>query len=172
MDVKSLSAADVAPRRAALVALLEDAVDSGASIGFLAPLNPGEADAYWGAVLAPLRDGSRRLLVAEGADGLVGTVQLDLAMRPNGLHRAEVAKLMVHTRARRHGLGRVLMLAVEDEARRLGRTTLVLDTRAGDPSERLYQALGWHRFGLVPRYAKSSSGALDASAFYFKLLDA
>ena len=51
-----------------------------------------------------------------------------------------------------------------------GRTTLVLDTRHGDPSEALYQSLGWQRAGVIPRYAQSASGALDASAFYFKLL--
>jgi ribosomal protein S18 acetylase RimI-like enzyme len=111
------------------------------------------------------------LLVArEDHGGLVGSVQLELALRPNALHRAEVQKVMVLTTARRRGIGRALMVAVEVEARRLGRTTLVLDTREGDPSERLYLGVGYQCAGIIPRYAKSATGVLDGSAFYYKLL--
>ena len=128
--------------------------------------------AYWQGVAVAIERGSRRLWVAREPDGTIaGTVQLDLETRPNGNHRAEVMKLMVHSACRRRGLGRALMLAAEDEARRLGRTTLVLDTRQGDPSERLYRALGWERGGVIPRYARSADGKLDASAFYYRLLD-
>ena len=79
---------------------------------------------------------------------------------------------MVHTRARRRGIGRALMLAAEAEARRLGRSTLFLDTRLGDPSEILYRSLGWEFAGSIPRYARSAGGALDANAIYYRLLDA
>ena len=79
---------------------------------------------------------------------------------------------MVHRRARRQGVGRALMLAAEAEARRLGRSTLVLDTRHGDPSEILYRSLGWELAGEIPRYARSADGTLHATAFYFKLLEA
>ena len=101
----------------------------------------------------------------------MGSAQLDLAMRANARHRAEVSKVMVHRRARRRGIGRALMLALEEHARRLGRTTLVLDTRQGDPSEALYRALGWTFAGAIPCYARSATGALDATALYYKLLD-
>jgi ribosomal protein S18 acetylase RimI-like enzyme len=156
----------------ALVEILRDTVAGGASVGFLPPLSADEALAYWHTVIAALRDGSRRLLVVRDEGGrVVGTVQLDLATRPNGLHRAEVAKLMVHRAARRRGLGRALMLAAEAEARRLRRTTLVLDTRQGDPSELLYRSLGWTCAGTIPRYARSAGGALDTTAIYYRLLD-
>jgi acetyltransferase len=158
--------------RAALAALLQDAVDGGASVGFLPPLGAEEAAAYWDSVGAALRDGSRVLLAACGPDGaIVGSGQLDLATRPNALHRAEVVKVMVHRAARRRGVGRALMLALEAEARRRGRTTLVLDTRQGDPSEALYRALGWTLAGTVPRYARSADGTLHATAIYYRLLD-
>jgi GNAT superfamily N-acetyltransferase len=171
--IESLTAEELAGVRAALVDLLQDAVDSGASIGFLPPLAAAEAIAYWDGVGAAVRDGSRVVLVAR-RDGLdvVGSAQLDLAMRANARHRAEVSKVMVHRRARRQGLGRALMQALEDHARRLGRTTLVLDTREGDPSETLYREAGWTRVGAIPRYARSASGALDGTAIYYKLLDA
>jgi len=156
----------------ALVALIQEMVDTGASIGFLPPLSAAEAAEYWRSVSAAQRAGSRRHWIAREAGGrIVGSVQLDLATRANACHRAEVQKLMVATAARRRGLARALMLAAEAEARRLGRTTLVLDTRQGDPSEALYRGLGWTLAGVIPKYAESAGGALDASAFYFKLLE-
>lgn len=170
--LRSLPAAEVRAHETGLVALLRDTVDSGASIGFLPPLGADEARAYWREVAAAVDDGSRVLVVALTPDGgVVGAGQLDLATRANARHRAEVAKVMVHRRARRQGLGRAVMLALETEARRHGRTTLILDTREGDPSEALYRGLGWTFAGAIPRYARSATGALDGTCFYYKLLD-
>jgi len=169
--VDTLAPAAARAAEPALAALLRDAVDSGASLGFLPPLVPATAATYWQGVFADIESGSRVLLAARGADGgIVGSAQLELAMRENGRHRAEVAKVMVLREARRQGIGRALMLAAEDQARRLGRSTLILDTRAGDPSERLYASVGWQRVGEIPRFARSAGGALDATAFYYKLL--
>lgn len=170
-SIATLTADEVAALLPALRDLLQDAVASGASVGFLPPLGDAEADAYWLGVVAALREGSRLLLVARDHAGTpVGTVQLDLPTRANGLHRAEVSKLLVHRRARRQGLGRALMLALEGAARDLGRSTLLLDTRDGDPSCRLYEGLGFARVGVVPQYARSADGTLHATAFYYKLL--
>jgi acetyltransferase len=153
------------------VVLLQDVVGGGASVGFLPPLAAEEASAHWDSVAAALEDGRRRLWIARVADGgIVGTVQLDLATQANGRHRAEVIKLMVASSARRRGIGRLLMEAAEAEARRLGRTTLVLDTRQGDPSEALYRGMGWQPAGTIPRYARSADGTLHTTAFYYKLL--
>jgi GNAT superfamily N-acetyltransferase len=155
----------------ALIALLQDSVDGGASVGFLPPLTLTEAKAYWRTVADAVGAGTRVLLVARDGTDVVGTAQLDLATRPNARHRAEVMKVMVHRTARRGGIGRALMLTLEVEARRLGRTTLVLDTRQGDHSERLYLSVGWRFAGVIPRYARSAGGQLDPSAFYYRLLD-
>jgi acetyltransferase len=102
---------------------------------------------------------------------LVGAVQLGLEIRANGLHRAEVMKLMVHPDARGRGVGRGLMLHVETVARRHGRTLLVLDTRCGDTAEELYLQLGYERAGIIPGYARSASGALHDTVFMYKQLD-
>ena len=170
--VEPVDAAGVRAEAGALVALLQNVVDDGASVGFLPPLGAEEADRYWESVAGAVADGSRLLWVARlPGPGLVGTVQLDLEKRANGNHRAELAKLMVHTGARRRGIGRALMLAAEAEARRQGRTTLCLDTRLGDPSEILYRSLGWQFVGSIPRYARSAGGALDANAIYYRLID-
>ncbi len=172
VTIEASSAEAAAPDLPALSALLTDAVESGASIGFLPPLAAGEADAYWRTVVAALREGARVLLVARDAAGaLVGSAQLELATRPNARHRVEVTKVMVHTKARRQGVGRALMRAAEEHARRLGRTTLVLDTRCGDHAERLYADGGWTLAGVIPKYARSANGRLDPSAFYYKLLE-
>jgi acetyltransferase len=172
MRIEPLSADEARAVERALAELLVDTVDAGASVGFLPPLAVAEAAAYWRSVAAAVAGGSCVLFAARDADGgIVGSAQLDLALRANGLHRAEVAKVMVHRRARRQGLGRALMLAAEGEARRRGRTTLVLDTRQGDPSEILYRSLGWQLGGTIPSYAKSADGTLHTTAFYFKLLE-
>lgn len=171
MRIDPLTAEAARALRPALAALLRDAVDGGASIGFLPPLGEAEAAAYWDGVAAALEEGSRVLLAARDAAGTVaGAAQLELATRPNARHRAEVAKVMVHRAWRRQGIGRALMLALEAHARRLGRTTLVLDTRQGDPSEALYRGCGWQHAGTIPAYARSASGALDGTALYYKLL--
>lgn len=171
MTIETLDAAAAAREAKALAELLGDAVDGGASVGFLPPLTDAEATAYWRSVIASVGAGSRILLVARGTEGqVVGSAQLALALQVNGRHRAEVQKVMVHTKARRRGIGRALMRAVEDRARQAGRMTLVLDTRQGDPSERLYTAMGYRKAGVIPAYARSANGALHATAFYYKLL--
>lgn len=109
-----------------LVALLQDAVDDGASVGFLPPLSNVEARAYWDGVIEDLGDGLLVLFVAFQEGEVIGSVQLEPAGRANGAHRAEVQKLMVHQRARRQGIGRALMAALEEHARRIGRTLLIL----------------------------------------------
>ncbi len=165
VTVEALAAADIPRHRTALVGLIMNAVDSGASIGFLPP-------AYWDTVATAVRDGSRLLVARPPGGGIVaGSVQLDLARGVNARHRAEVTRLMVHRDARRQGRGRALMRALADQARPLGRTTLVLDTRQGDPSERLYRSLGWTFVGAIPRYAASADGTLHATAIYYRLLD-
>lgn len=168
--IRRVTAAEAAAHLPALVALLQDAVDTGASVGFLPPLTPDEAAGFWLGVLTDVQAGGRVLLLAEQAGQVVGTVQLGLADKPNGLHRAEVMKLLVHSGARRQGLGRQLMQAVEAQARQHQRTTLVLDTLQGEPSEQLYQSLGYVAVGAIPQFARVASGALEPTVVYYKLL--
>jgi len=153
---------------AGLARLLIDAVEHGASVGFLPPLRPEEAEAYWSGVLGE----GAVLWAARSASGeIVGTVQLQLARRANGAHRAEIAKLMVHSEARRQGIGCMLMQTAEERARRENRTLLVLDTREGDPSNLLYRSLGYIEAGRIPQYAISADGGRDATVIYYKLTD-
>jgi acetyltransferase len=170
MTIAAFTAADVAREIGQLADLLMDAVESGASVGFLPPLERGEAVAYWETVADAIRQKSRVLLVATENQLIQGAVQLMLEMRANGNHRAEAGKLFVHRRARRRGLARALMAEAESAARRLGRTLLVMDTRKGGEAERLCDALGYIKFGEVPGYARSANGTLHTTSFYYREL--
>ncbi len=154
-----------------LTELLIDAVDGGASVGFMPPLTETDAAAYWRSVVPAISDGSRVLLAAVEEGQLQGSVQLALETRANGNHRAEAMKLFVHRRARRRGLAKALMAEAECAARRLGRTLLLMDTRDGGEADRMCQALGYVRYGEVPQYARSSDGRLHTTVFYYRQLD-
>jgi acetyltransferase len=153
-----------------LADLLADVVDNGASIGFLAPLASADARDYWNGVAQAVGAGSRVMLVAMRGGALAGTVQLDLCQKANGVHRAEVQKLMVAGSARRGGVASLLMQAAEEEALRLARGLLFLDTEAGSGAEGLYRALGYTRVGELPDYACSPDGEWRPTAIYFKTL--
>src|SRR5438477_5910064 len=136
-----------------LADVLIDCVEGGASVSFMHPLPRDRAVAFWRRVAHGVAVGERALLVAEDARGLCGTVQLVLDLPENQPHRADLAKMLVHRRARRQGLGAALMRAAEDTARECGKTLLVLDAVTGGDAERLYQRLGWQRVGVIPGYA-------------------
>jgi ribosomal protein S18 acetylase RimI-like enzyme len=170
VTITRVAAQAAADLEQALIQLLQVVVDDGASIGFLPPLANAEAQAYWHKAFADVAAGNRLLFVAWEDHQLVGSVQLSLETRRNGEHRAEVQKLMVHPRWRRRGIGRQLMLAAEEAARQCNRSLLVLDTRRYDPSELLYQSLGYVVAGIIPRYARGAGGQLDDTVIYYRLL--
>ena len=153
-----------------LASLLIDSVEGGASVGFLPPLSIEDARSYWLDVIDAIHSGSRVLLVASDGDQVLGSVQLALEIRRNGDHRAELIKLMVHSAARRRGVARLLMQAAEQAAIAHGRTLLLLDTRKGSEAERLFESLGYVRFGEVPDYARSSNGQLHTTCFFYRTL--
>ena len=155
----------------ALAALLQDTVNNGSSVGFLPPLTFEAAEGYWLETFNEVAQGKRILIVSsEEAGGVTGTVQLALATKQNGLHRAEVQKLLVHTGFRNRGIARSLMGAAEESARAAGRTLLVLDTEQDSVAERLYEKCGYARAGVIPQYARSAGGAMISTVVFYKLL--
>jgi len=153
----------------ALAALMIDVVEGGASIGFMLPIDAARAEAFWRRIAAGVDGGERVLFVADDGDGIVGTVQLVLEQPENQPHRADVAKMMVANRARRHGIGAALMKAAEQEAKARGKTLLVLDTASAD-AERLYARLGWQRCGTVPGYALLPQGGPCDTTYFYRVL--
>ena len=154
----------------AMAAVLVDCVDGGASVGFLEPLDPAKAQAFWRESARAVARGQRALLVAEDSDGIVGTVQLILDLPENQPHRANLTKMLVPRRARRQDIGRALIVAAETTARELGRRLVVLDTVSGS-AERLYVTLGWRRVGVVPGYALWPNGEPCDSTVYYRVLN-
>lgn len=153
-----------------LAEVLVDCVDGGSGVSFLHPLEPAKAQAFWRDIAAEVETGSRALLVAEDESGIVGTVQLVLDQPENQPHRADLAKMLVHRRARRRGLGASLLEAAEATARECGKSLLVLDTNEGSDAERLYARSGWTRVGTIPDYSIQPRGVLRATAIFFKRL--
>lgn len=172
--VRCLTGPEAHQRIAELSAVLIDSVEGGASVGFMAPLTRERAEAFWRRVADGVAAGARLLLVVEERTdgGIVGTVQIVFAVPENQPHRGDVAKMLVHRSARRHGLGASLMRAAETAALAAGKTLLVLDTVTGSDAERLYQRLGWIRVGVVPDYALWPDGQLCATTFFYKRLSA
>ena len=156
----------------ALGDVLHAVVHTGAGVSFVVPFAVEEARAFWvEKVLPGVRAGTRRVLVARHDGRIVGTVQIDCATPPNQTHRAEVLKLLVHPSARRRGIARALMIAVEEVARSHGRTRLTLDTWTGSHAEQLYKALGYMTVGVIPRYARGSlTPQLEPATIMYKEL--
>jgi GNAT superfamily N-acetyltransferase len=155
----------------ALAGILIDCVEGGASVGFMLPLSRERALAFWRRVAQDVASGARALLVAEDAQGIVGTVQLILDLPDNQPHRADLAKMQVHRRGRRQGLAEALMRAAEAMARECGRTLLVLDAVTGGDAERLYARLGWQRVGSIPKYALMPGGGHCATTYFYRDLE-
>lgn len=151
-----------------LVEVLLDCVEGGASVSFMQPLTRERATAFWRKVAAGVDAGERALLVAEDAQGVCGTVQLIFDLPENQPHRADLAKMLVHRRARRQGLGEALMRAAEQTARDCGKTLLVLDAVTDGDAARLYARLGWVRVGDIPNYALYPQGGYCSTTYFYR----
>jgi GNAT superfamily N-acetyltransferase len=151
--------------------VLIDCVDGGASVSFMLPMSRAKAEAFWNGVSASAARGERVVLAAEDLDGtIVGTVQVILNLPENQPHRGDIAKMLVHRRARRQGIGAALLAAAERSALAVGRTLLVLDTVTDSDGERLYSRHGWQRCGEIPNYALWPDGRPCATTVFFKFL--
>lgn len=157
----------------ALAEVTIDVVEGGASVGFMLPLSHERAVSFSRGCQAAAARGERIFLVAEDptTNQIVGTVQVLLAMPDNQPHRGEIAKMQVHRRARRRGLGAALMRAAEAAALQAGKTLLVLDTVTDSDAYRLYSSLGWVRVGEIPEYALWPNGGYCATTFFYKKLN-
>jgi GNAT superfamily N-acetyltransferase len=151
-----------------LSALLIDAVEGGASLGFLTPMDPERAQTYWEGVSKAVQAGDKALLVAEIEGAILGTVQVVLDMPQNQPHRGEISKMIVHTKVRQLGLGMRLLLAAEERARIAGKSLLVLDTQTGSAAEHLYQKAAYTPLPPLPDYALTPDGVLAPTTIFWK----
>jgi GNAT superfamily N-acetyltransferase len=150
--------------------VLIDCVEGGASVSFMLPMTPAKADCFWRGVADSAARGERLVYLAEDEQGVVGTAQIIWAQAENQPHRADVAKMLVHRRARRRGVGAALLAAAEQGAWDRGKTLLVLDSVTGSDGDRLYTAHGWQRCGEIPDYALWPNGVPCPTTIFYKSL--
>jgi GNAT superfamily N-acetyltransferase len=153
--------------------VLIDCVEGGASVSFMLPITREKAERFWRGNAESVARGERIVLAAEDANAsIIGTVTLILNLPENQPHRADVAKMLVHRRARKRGVGAALLAAAERAALSAGKWLLVLDTVTGTAAERLYVRRGWQRCGEIPNYALWPDGRLCPTTVYYKKLEA
>ena len=153
-----------------LAEILMDAVAGGAGVSFMHPLSKIDAEDFWRGQLDGIKAGMIFPVIAEHEGETVGVVLLIKAWAPNQPHRADIAKMLVHSKHRRHGFATDLIRALEDKARALGLTLLTFDAVAGSGAAKFYERLGFTNVGEIPGYAYSGSGQLDGTSFFYKNL--
>jgi GNAT superfamily N-acetyltransferase len=172
--IRPLTPQEAQEQIGALSAVLIDCVEGGASVSFMLPLTRERADAFWKGVADGVAAGERILLIAQNSSTgmVVGTVQVILKQPENQPHRADIAKMLVHSEARKQGVGAALMRAAEEAAAKAGKTLLVLDTVTGSDGERLYERVGWVKSGVIPNYALWPKGGLCDTTVFYKQISA
>ena len=166
--IEALDAAAYQAALPSLGALLVDAVDHGASVSMLPGVTTVEAIAWWSARTTDVADGTTTPFVALDGDQIVGSVVLIRARQPNAPHRGEIAKVIVHSTARRRGIARALMTAAETRAKADGRWLLILDTVPGSDAEGLYRATGWTAAGSIPNFGLLPTGEPGPTTYFWK----
>jgi GNAT superfamily N-acetyltransferase len=168
--IETVTAAALPAALEGLAEVLHGCVHAGASVGFVLPFPVAEAREFYAGLAPSIASGKRVLLAARVEGRIAGTAQLVADTLPNGRHRADVAKVLVHPAFRRRGIAAALMREVEARALAMGRTLLVLDTHSDSPAETLYEGLGYVRAGRVPNFAAVPEGALISTTFMYKEL--
>src|SRR5512138_581935 len=152
--------------------VLIDCVEGGASVSFMHPLSRKKAERFWRSSSDSVDRGERIVIGAKDADGvIVGTLSVIFAVPENQPHRADLAKMLVHRRARNAGVGAALLQAAEEAALNAGKWLLVLDTVTDTPAYRLYSRHGWQRVGEIPDYALWPDGRLCPTTVFYKRLE-
>jgi GNAT superfamily N-acetyltransferase len=148
--------------------VLIDCVEGGASVSFVLPMTHRKAHQFWRNAIQGVARRDRIVLVAQDDQGIAGTVTVLLNQPENQPHRGDIAKMLVHRRARRRGLGALLLAAAEKTAHEVGKSLLVLDTVTGGEAERLYSRAKWQRCGVIPDYALWPDGRRCATTLFYK----
>lgn len=170
VSIKPASPAEYETLTAALAGILVDAVASGAGVSFMKPLAVPDALAYWQGLAPEVASGRTIAFIAETEEEIAGVVLLIRSWSPNQPHRADIAKLLVHRKFRRRGVGTALMTAAEARARDMGLRLITFDAVAHGGAEAFYRRLGFTPAGIIPGYAYSGDGQLDDTMFFYKTL--
>jgi RimJ/RimL family protein N-acetyltransferase len=145
------------------------AIIDGGGFGWINPPGRRALETYFrGILLVP----ERELFVARLDGAVVGSAHLVRPPRNNEAQSfaAQLMHSFIAPYARGHGLARNLILGVEDRARELGYHVLNLDVReTQEAAIRLYESLGFVRWGVHPDYALVR-GKVIRGFYYYKRL--
>jgi ribosomal protein S18 acetylase RimI-like enzyme len=145
------------------------AILDGGGFGWVSPPGRHALETYFrGVLLVP----ERELFVARLNGSVVGSAHLVRPPRNNEAqaHAAHLMHSYIAPYARGHGLARMLTTGVEERARELGYHVLNLDVRETQAAAiRLYESLGYVRWGIHPDYALVR-GKVVRGFFYYKRL--
>ena len=170
MTIRSLTPADADAVAGRLARLHVEAQKAGMALGLLAVDDVDALEGRYAEDVRTIDTSERAFLVAERDGEVVGMGQLARNNAENGRHRAEIQRLAVAEHARGDGIGRALMSALEDEARKRGITLVWLTTHADTDAQRFYEALGYTLVGVIPQYSRLPDGTLAANAFFYREL--
>lgn len=170
IDIRILDGDDAQHRINELATILHDCVIKGASVNFMNPFTMIEAVSFFKDTADAVRRGEVVLFAALENNHAVGTCQLIPAKKPNQKHRADLAKLLVHSSHRNKGIGASLLAAADQEIIRRGLKLVTLDT-ALNTAERLYERAGYQRAGVIPNYALWPDGGYCDTVYFFKWFD-
>lgn len=156
-----------------LVDLTFNIVQGGASIGFMDDMTVEQASKFWTEVLDKVKQQKTVLIVAKNSvtNQITGTVQLQTDLPSNQVHRADVAKMLVHSDFRRMGIAQKLLQQIEKIAIDLNKTLMVLDTVTDSPAYFMYQKCGWTIVGDIPNYALLPNGLPCSTTYFYKSLN-
>lgn len=154
---------------AALCEAADAAILEGGGFGWVRAPGRLVLESYFrGVLLVP----ERHLFVARLRGTIVGSAQLARPSRNNEAQAfaAGLIASFVAPYARGHGLARLLTQRIEDAARALGHRVLNLDVRETQAAAiRLYESMGYVRWGEHPAYARVSGRTLGG-VYYYKSL--
>jgi ribosomal protein S18 acetylase RimI-like enzyme len=170
LNILPVSSADLEEQIVSFTELFKETVNGGASLGYVAPVSHNAARDYWLSLRSELESGVRLLLATYSEEQLIGAGQLYLPYWPAARHRAEIHKVLVGAQTRGRGVGKQLMTALHETARRRGRSLIMLNTRRGGSAERFYMRLGYKAVGVVPGYIAAQGGLrYDSVMLYLEL---
>ena len=146
------------------------AIIEGGGFGWVEPQGRTALERHFrGVMLVP----ERELFVARLDGIVVGSAQLVRPPRNNEAQAmsATLTHAYIAPYARGHGLAALMVRRAEERAAALGHRVLNLDVReTQDIAIRLFESLGYVRWGTHPAYARVK-GRTVAGHFYYKLLE-
>lgn len=164
--VETLSDHDMAE----LCEATDAAIIEGGGFGWIEPQGRTALERHFrGVLLVP----ERELFVARLDGMVVGSAQLVRPPRNNEAQAfgATLTHAYIAPYARGHGLARMMVRRAEERASALGHRVMNLDVReTQETAIRLFESLGYIRWGTHPAYARVR-GRTVAGHYFYKLLE-